>query len=62
MTRYKITFEYIVNDLDSDGKWYKDCLDNDGEGFTYDQASDEAFRLRSMSFPNQNRNIKIVEM
>ena len=59
---YKVTFDFRINDFDSDGKWHNDYLDNNGEGFTYEEAEDLAQHLRGMSFPYQNDNVKIEEV
>jgi len=39
--RYKVTFQF-VNDL---GKWTDDYLDNNGEGFDLEEASETATEL-----------------
>lgn len=62
MAKYKITFDFIVNDIDSDGKWRSDYLDNNDKGFTRDEAEHIAQELKAMSFPYQNRNVIVIEM
>lgn len=62
MTKYKITYESLINDIDSDGKWRKETDDNKGQGYELDEAADAASQLKAMSFPTQNSNIKILEM
>lgn len=60
--RFRVEFEFRNNDLEvSDGKFHNDYLDNNGAGFSYEDACDVARELRYNSAAT-NRNIKIVEM
>ena len=46
--KYKVEFEFMYVDADvSDGKWHKDTLDNNGAGFTLEDAERVACELRA---------------
>ena len=50
MKKYRVEFEFMVSEADiTDGKWHKDYLDNNGEGFTFDEAERVACDLRGTS-------------
>lgn len=60
--KFRVEFEFRNNDLEvSDGKFHNDYLDNNGAGFSYEDACDVARELHYNSAAT-NRNIKIVEM
>lgn len=60
--KFRVEFEFKNNDLEvSDGKFHKDYLDNNGAGFSYEDACDVARELHLTSVTD-NRNIKIVEI
>lgn len=60
--KYRVEFEFMVADVEvSDGKWHKDYLDNNGAGFTLDEAEVVACDLRASSVC-YNRNVDVVEM
>lgn len=58
---YKVEFESMWRGTDSDGKYHKDFLDNNGKGFKYDDAKMLARELK-LSDCAYNRNIEIVAM
>lgn len=48
MKRYRVEFEFMCTDLEvSDGKWHKDCLDNNGAGYAFEDAERIACELRA---------------
>ena len=50
MARYRVDFEFMIADADiSDGKWHRDFLDANGEGFTFEEAERIAGELRASS-------------
>ena len=60
--KFRVKFEFKNNDLEvSDGKFHNDYLDNNGAGFSYEDACDVARELHYNSAAT-NRNIRIVEM
>lgn len=61
MKRYKVEFEAMWLGSDSDGKFHKDFLDNNGSGFDFEEASDVAMELH-YDTAARIKNIKIVEM
>ena len=60
--KYKVTFEFTIFDPEiSDGKWHPDCLDNNGEGFDFEEAEYLACDLRSNT-AIACRNVDVTEM
>lgn len=60
--RYQVNFEFTILDPEiSDGKWHKDYLNNNGEGFTFEEAEDIACQLRSSDLM-PHRNVEVIEM
>ncbi len=54
---YKIVFEFM--NVDTGGEWKKDCLDNEGEGFT----KVDAFMIATdLGHRDDCRNIKIEKL
>ena len=48
MERYRVDYEFRYCDLDvSDGKFHKDFLDNNGVGFSFEDAERVACELRA---------------
>jgi len=48
MKRYRVEFEFMYRDPEiSDGKYHIDYLDNNGEGFTLQEAEDVAKFVRA---------------
>lgn len=59
---YRVEFEFMLNDIEiTDHKWHKDFLDNNGDGFTFEEAERLACELRYDEF-FRTRNIDVVEM
>ena len=47
MTKYKVNFEFMMKDSAiTDNVFHKDYLDNNGDGFTLEEAENVAFDLR----------------
>lgn len=44
---YKVNFEFMHEGRDTDFKYHKDFLNNNGAGFTYEEASQLAGELKS---------------
>lgn len=62
MARYRVDFEFRCIDLEiSDGKWHKDFLDNNGAGFTFEEAEEVACELRASTIQD-TRWAEVVEM
>lgn len=62
MAKYRVEFEFKVVDYEvSDGKWHKDFLDNNGKGFTFEDAEKLAGDLRYNEFVH-HRNVDVVEI
>lgn len=61
MMKFRVEFESMWLGSDSDGKFHKDFLDNNGSGFDFEVASDIAMELH-YNTAAKNKNIKIVEM
>lgn len=62
MNKYKVEFEFMNMDAEiTDGLWHKDYLDNDGDGFDFEDASDIAMEMH-YNTAYRHKNIKIVEM
>lgn len=62
MKKYRVEFEFKVADVDaSDRRWHKDYLDNNGAGFTFEQAELVACDLRAGNVC-YHRNVNVVEM
>ena len=62
MKRYKVEYEFKYADADiSDGKYHIDYLDNNGCGFTFDEAEHIASELRA-SVIQDTKWVEIQEM
>lgn len=62
MKKYKVQFEFRCADLEvSDGKWHKDYLDNNGVGYTFEEAEDVACKLRA-SIIQDTKWAEVIEM
>lgn len=62
MNKYKVVFEFMCADADvSDGKWHKDYLDNNGDGFTFEEAEDVASEIRTSTI-QYTKWAEVVEM
>ena len=62
MKKYRIEFEFMYKGLEvSDGKNHKDIIDNNGEGFTLEEANALAARLYESEI-QYTRWVKVVEM
>lgn len=62
MKKYKVVFEFMYADADvSDGKWHKDYLDNNGAGFTFEEAEDVASEIRASTIADV-KWAEVVEM
>jgi len=60
--KYKIEYDFMNTDmLTTDGKFHHTYLDNNGQGFTIEEAEELAYEL-IRSNAGYNRNIEIVEM
>ena len=60
--RYQVNFEFTILDSEiSDGKWHKDYVNNNGAGFTFEEAEDVACQLR-VSNLMPHRNVEVIEM
>lgn len=59
--RYRIEFESMWRGSDSDGKYHRDFIDDNGKGFKYEDAKRLAIELQ-LSECTYNRNINIVEI
>lgn len=55
--KYKVTFEF----LNSEGKWIKDNLSDNGKGFTLSDAKQVANQIRINSITDV-RNLKVEEV
>lgn len=62
MKKYKVNYEFKIADVDiCDGKWHKDCLDNNGAGYTFEEAENAACNLRANAIIN-TKWAEVVEM
>ena len=62
MEKYRVEFEFMITDPDvTDGKWHKDYLDNNGEGYTFEDAESVACSLRTDTVCCK-RWVEVVEM
>ncbi len=62
MKKYKVNYEFMYADADiSDGKWHEDYLDNNGAGFTFEEAEDVACKLRASTIADV-KWAEVVEM
>jgi hypothetical protein len=60
--KYKVVFEFKIMDTSiSDGQYHEDYLDNNGEGFTFEEAENVAIHLR-MDDVAYYRYVEVVEM
>lgn len=60
--KYRVEYEFMNTDMETtDGMYHETYLDNNGEGFTLQDAEDVAFEL-IQSDVGYCRNIHIVEM
>lgn len=46
--RYRVWFTFLKNGQDSDSKWHRDFLDNDGKGFSAVRVKDYAEYLKEV--------------
>ena len=61
MKRYQVRFEFRYADADiSDGKYHVDYLDNNGEGFTFEEAERVACELRASNIQD-TRWAEVIE-
>lgn len=60
--KYRIEFEFMNTDVETtDGKWHKDFLDNNGAGFTFEDAEYVACELRASTI-SYVKWAEVVEM
>ena len=49
--KYRVDYEFMILDPDiTDGKWHQDFLDNNGAGFTFEEAEHCACELRASQY------------
>lgn len=59
---YKVKFEFRLLDTEiSDGRWHEAEMNNNGQGYTFDEAESIACDLRSDVICD-NRNVEVEEM
>ncbi len=62
MDMYRVDFEFMITDPEeTDGKWHKDFVDNNGKGFNYGEALHVAYELMQSSIARV-RSAKPVKM
>ena len=62
MKKYQVRYEFRYADVDvSDGKYHVDYLDNNGTGFTFEEAEHVASELRASTIADV-RWAEVVEM
>lgn len=62
MKKYQVRYEFRYADVDvSDGKYHVDYLDNNGAGFTFEEAEHVASELRASTIADV-KWAEVVEM
>ena len=62
MARYKVNFIYMISNPEiSDGNWHSDFLDNNGAGFTLEEAHEVAAMIRQNEYA-RTKKVDVQEM
>lgn len=61
MSKYKVVYEFRIIDYPTDGQWHETFLDNNGEGYDFDEAEYVACQLRASSVAD-HRNVEVQEV